>query len=375
MIYKKFQDLQLSSLGMGCMRLPLLQDSKQIDIIAVKQMVKYAMDNGINYFDTAWGYHDGQSEKVMGEVLSDYPRETFYLASKFPGYDSTTLSRPQEIFEEQLKRCKTDYFDFYMFHNVCESNIDGYLDEKYGIFDFLMQQKRQGKIRHLGFSTHGTLDTMNRFMDAYGAEMEFCQIQLNWLDWDFQNAKTKLELLKAKNIPVWVMEPLRGGSLCNVEDKYKDTLNQFADYTMVEWAFRFLQSIDNVVVTLSGMSNMQQLVDNISIFKQDKPLNSQQREKLLSVAKTMTSAKTLPCTSCRYCTTYCPLQLDIPWMIELYNEHVYSNGGFIAPFALRSLPEEKRPSACIACKACESVCPQNIKISEMMKDFASKIKK
>ena len=129
MIYKKFQDLQLSSLGMGCMRLPLLQDSKQIDIIAVKQMVKYAMDNGINYFDTAWGYHDGQSEKVMGEVLSDYPRETFYLASKFPGYDSTTLSRPQEIFEEQLKRCKTDYFDFYMFHNVCESNIDGYLDE------------------------------------------------------------------------------------------------------------------------------------------------------------------------------------------------------------------------------------------------------
>lgn len=375
MIYKKFQDLQLSSLGMGCMRLPILQDSKQIDIIAVKQMVKYAMDNGINYFDTAWGYHDGQSEKVMGEVLSDYPRETFYLASKFPGYDSTTLSRPQEIFEEQLKRCKTDYFDFYMFHNVCESNIDGYLDEKYGIFDFLMQQKRQGKIRHLGFSTHGTLDTMNRFMDAYGAEMEFCQIQLNWLDWDFQNAKTKLELLKAKNIPVWVMEPLRGGSLCNVEDKYKDTLNQFADYTMVEWAFRFLQSINNVVVTLSGMSNMQQLVDNISIFKQDKPLNSQQREKLLSVAKTMTSAKTLPCTSCRYCTTYCPLQLDIPWMIELYNEHVYSNGGFIAPFALRSLPEEKRPSACIACKACESVCPQNIKISEMMKDFASKIKK
>lgn len=376
MIYKEFQNLQLSSLGMGCMRLPLVSDSKDVDVTAVKQMVKYAMDHGVNYYDTAWGYHDGKSESIMGEVLSDYPRKSFYLASKFPGYDSSTLSRPREIFEEQLKKCKTDYFDFYMFHNVCESNIDGYLSAEYGIFDFLIEQKKKGKIRHLGFSTHGTLDTMKRFLDAYGSEMEFCQIQLNWIDWDFQDAKTKVAMLNALNIPIWVMEPLRGGSLCKIDQTYQAKLNQFRpQFNMQEWAFRFLQSIEGVGVTLSGMSNMEQLAENIKIFNQDIPLTEEEKATLLSLAKEMTQAKTLPCTSCRYCTTYCPLQLDIPWLIELYNEHVYSDGGFIAPFALRSLPAEKRPSACMGCKACEAVCPQNIKISQMMKDFVEKTKK
>jgi predicted aldo/keto reductase-like oxidoreductase len=193
MIYKNFQDIKLSSLGMGCMRLPV-DANKEIDMAATAEMVEYAISRGVNYFDTAWGYHGGKSELAMGEILSHYPRESFYLASKFPGYDLKNMGKVEEIFEEQLRKCKVDYFDFYLFHNVCELNIDAYLDESYGIFEFLQKQLENGRIKHLGFSTHGTLETMGRFLDKYGKYMEFCQIQLNWLDWEFQNAKEKVEL-------------------------------------------------------------------------------------------------------------------------------------------------------------------------------------
>lgn len=376
MIYKKFKSLELSALGMGCMRLPTLEKNDMIDMDETRRMIRYAFDNGINYFDTAWGYHDGNSEKAMGEILSQYNRETFYLATKFPGYDASNMTKVDEIFKLQLERCKTDYFDFYMFHNVCEANIDGYLDERYGIFDYLCKQKKKGKIRHLGFSTHGTLETMRRFIDAYGKAMEFCQIQLNWLDWDFQNAKAKVELLNSHNIPIWVMEPLRGGSLTKIASKYEQQLKKInPTKTLTQWAFEFLHGIPNVGVILSGMSNLEQLEQNIEIFKTDKPLTDQERSALMKISNDMTKEKTLPCTSCKYCTAHCPKGLDIPWLIELFNEHVYSEGGFIAPFAIRSLPDDKKPSACLGCKSCESVCPQNIAISKAMADFASKMKK
>ena len=182
MIYNDFKGLRLSALGLGCMRLPCVNgDNSVIDMQAAEQMVAYAMEKGVNYFDTAWGYHSGRSEPAMGELLSKYPRESFYLASKFPGYDVSNMDKVEEIFEKQLKRCKTDYFDFYLFHNVCEKNIDGYLDEKYGIYEYLMKQKKNGRIKHLGFSTHGSLSTIRRFLDAYGDAMEFCQLQVNWL--------------------------------------------------------------------------------------------------------------------------------------------------------------------------------------------------
>lgn len=183
MIYRDFQDLKLSALGMGAMRLPVMAgDDSAIDEAATAEMVAYAMERGINYFDTAWGYHGGHSEEVMGRVLSRYPRESFYLATKFPGYDLSNMDQVEAIFEKQLKKCGVEYFDFYLFHNVCEMNIDAYLDEKYGIYPYLMKQKKAGRIRHLGFSAHGSYEVMKRFLEAYGSEMEFCQIQLNYLD-------------------------------------------------------------------------------------------------------------------------------------------------------------------------------------------------
>ncbi|MBQ5315764.1 MAG: aldo/keto reductase [Oscillospiraceae bacterium] len=376
MIYRDFCGKKLSALGMGCMRLPVTDEkNSSIDKSATREMIDYAIKNGVNYFDTAWGYHDGESENIVGEILSEYPRDSFYIATKFPGYDVSNMTKVEEIFEEQLKKCRVDYFDFYMFHNVCESNIEEYLDRQYGIYDYLMKQKENGRIRHLGFSTHGTLDTMKRFIDAYGKDMEFCQIQLNWIDWKMQNAKAKVEMLKEQGIPVWVMEPVRGGKLATLEEEYANELKTLRpDATPAEWSFRFLQSIPEVVVTLSGMSDMKQLIENIATYGEEKPLSEKETEKLFSVADAMTSKTTLPCTACRYCTTHCPMELDIPNLIDLYNEHVYSGGGFLAPMAIGSLPDDKKPSACLSCRACEAVCPQNIKISEMMSDFVEKLK-
>ena len=376
MIYKSFQDIQLSALGMGCMRLPVREGYSNVDVEAVREMVAYAMEKGVNYYDTAWPYHGGASETALGEVLGDYPRESFYLATKFPGFDLNNMGKVKEIFETQLARCQVEYFDFYLFHNVCETNIDAYLDPKYGIMDYLLEQKKNGRIRHLGFSTHGTIETVERFLEAYGEQMEFCQIQLNWLDWKMQNAKAKVELLKERNIPIWVMEPVRGGKLVNIDPAYEAELKLLRpEASVVEWAFRFLQSIPEVTVTLSGMSNMEQLKDNVATYETDRPLSEVEVQKLFGVARDMTAKNTLPCTACRYCTEHCPMGLDIPKMIELYNEHVYSGGGFLAPMAIRAMPEEKKPSACIGCRACEAVCPQNIKISEMMSDFVERLKK
>ena len=373
MIYNDFKDLKLSSLGMGCMRLPC--NVKDFDNKSTEEMVNYAFKKGINYFDTAWGYHDGKSETVMGEILKNYPRESFYLADKFPGYDVNNLDKVEEIFEEQLRKCQVEYFDFYLIHNVCELNIDGYLDPKYRIYEYLLEQKKNGRIRHLGFSAHGNMDTMTRFLEAYSEGMEFCQLQINWLDWEFQNAKEKVELVSSYNIPVWVMEPVRGGSLVNLKEPYIKKLNTLRqNVSNAQWAFRFVQTIPQVKLTLSGMSNFQQLKENIEIFETHSPLNPNEFETLLGFGRDMTNKKTLPCTSCKYCTAHCPMELDIPWLIELYNEHIYSEGGFIAPMALDALDGNKLPSACIGCKACEAVCPQNIKISEMMTDFSEKLK-
>lgn len=375
MVYRDFQDLKLSALGMGAMRLPVIDgDDARIDEAAAEQMVAYAMEHGVNYYDTAWGYHNGNSELVMGKALSKYPRDKFYLATKFPGYDLSNMPKVKEIFEKQLEKCQVEYFDFYLFHNVCEMNIDAYLDEKYGIFEYLMEQKKNGRIRHLGFSAHGSYDVMKRFLDAYGEHMEFCQIQLNYIDWTFQDAKAKVELLKEHNIPVWVMEPLRGGKLATLPEKETAALKALRpDEDIPAWAFRFLQSIPEVTMVLSGMSNVEQMKANIETFETDKPLNEKEMRALLSIADGMLNG-TLPCTACHYCVSHCPKGLDIPNLLELYNEHSFTGGGFIAPMALSAVPEEKWPSACIGCRSCEKVCPQQIKISEAMADFAAELK-
>ncbi len=375
MIYKSFQDLKLSALGLGCMRLPVLEgDDARIDEAAAVAMVDEAIANGVNYFDTAWGYHKGNSELVLGRALARYPREKFYLADKFPGYDLANMPKVQEIFAEQLRKCQVEYFDFYLFHNVCEMNIDAYLDPKYGIFDYLMKQKQNGRIRHLGFSCHGNLPVLKRFLEAYGEHMEFCQLQLNYVDWTFQNDKEKVELLEQYHIPVWVMEPLRGGRLARLSEEEAAPLKALRpDETVPAWAFRFLQSIPSVTMVLSGMSSLEQLRDNLVTFQTEKPLSDQELAALTTLAQGMVNKTALPCTACHYCVSHCPKGLDIPGLLALYNEHVFTGGGFIAPMALAAVSEDKWPGACIGCRSCEKVCPQQLKISEAMADFASKL--
>ena len=376
MVYKEFQNLKLSALGLGAMRLPVIDgDDAKIDEPAAEEMVAYAMEHGVNYYDTAWGYHNGNSELVIGKALSKYPREKFYLATKFPGYDLSNMDKVEEIFEKQLEKCRVDYFDFYLFHNVCEMNIDAYLDDaKYGIYTYLKKQKENGRIRHLGFSAHGSYEVMKRFLDAYGKDMEFCQIQLNWLDWSFQDAKAKVDLLKEHNIPVWVMEPLRGGKLASLSEDAEAKLSALRPQEKTPaWAFRFLQAVEGVTMVLSGMSDLRQMEENIETFETDQPLDQQEWDTLQGIADEMLKKGNLPCTACHYCVSHCPQELDIPRLLELYNEHCFTGGGFLAPMALMAIPQEKQPGACLGCRSCEAVCPQQIKISEAMSDFVAKL--
>ena len=379
MIYRDFQGMKLSGLGFGAMRLPVVGgDDGHIDKEQTFRMVDEAMAAGINYYDTAWGYHGGNSELVMGEALSKYKRESFYLADKFPGYDLSNMPKVKEIFEKQLEKTGAGYFDFYLFHNVCEMNINQYLDPKFGILDYLLEQKKNGRIRHLGFSCHGEMDVLTRFLNAYGEHMEFCQIQLNYLDWEFQHGKEKVALLNEWKIPVWVMEPLRGGKLAKLNGSMEQELKALRpDEEIPAWAFRFLQSVPGVTMILSGMSDLQQLRSNLCTFETDNPLNEEEMAGLMRVSAEMQSRKSIPCTACHYCVSHCPQGLDIPRLIALYNEHVLTveDGGmaFIAPMALMAIPEDKRPVSCLHCRSCEQVCPQQIHISDFMSDFVSKI--
>ena len=375
MIYRDFQDVKLSALGMGAMRLPVVDgDDSKIDEAAAFAMVDEAMARGVNYYDTAWGYHNGNSELVMGKALARHPREKFYLATKFPGYDLSNIGKVEEIFEKQLEKCQVEYFDFYLFHNVCEMNIDAYLDPKYGTYDYLLAQKKNGRIRHLGFSAHGALPVIRKFLDAVGEHMEFGQLQLNYLDWDFQQARDKAAELNRRNIPIWVMEPLRGGRLARLTEEEAGKLRALRPgESPVGWAFRFLQGVPGVTVILSGMSSQEQLEDNLNLFETETPLTDAEMDALLKVAGGMVNSRTLPCTACRYCVDHCPRGLDIPGLLALYNEHTFTGGGFIAPMAVGALPEDKRPSACIGCRSCERVCPQQLKISEALADFARQL--
>lgn len=366
MLTNDFAGKQLPRLGFGAMRLP--EKDGAVDVALVEKMVRYAMDHGVNYFDTAWPYHGGQSERVMGQVLSAYPRESFYLADKYPGHQIMTDYDPAKIFEEQLRRCKTEYFDFYLLHNVYEKSIDTYLDPDLGVLEYFREQKRLGRIKHLGFSTHARLETMERFLDICGDDMEFCQIQLNYLDWTLQDAKQKYEMLTRRGIPVWVMEPVRGGKLANFENDEMKRLRP--DETTASWGFRFLQALPNVKVILSGMSNMDHVTDNVKTFTEEKPLTQQEVELVLDIAERMKNA--IPCTACRYCCDGCPVGLDIPTMMSICSDIRFApvvNSVMMLQFA----PEDKRPSACIACGKCTKVCPQGIDIPAIMKELSERL--
>ncbi|MBQ4412495.1 MAG: aldo/keto reductase [Candidatus Methanomethylophilus sp.] len=376
MIYRDYQGDRLSMMGFGAMRLPVIDGNDgKVDIPKAEALVDEAYRSGINYFDTAWGYHMGTSETVMGEALSRYPRDSYRLSTKFPGYDLSNFGKHEEIFAKQLEKCKVDYFDFYFLHNVCELNIDRYMDEeKYHTVSFFRRMKAEGKIKHLGFSCHGSLEVMKRFLEKYGEFMEFGMIQMNYLDYNFQGAKGKLDLLNSYRIPVWVMEPLRGGMLAKMAPADLERMRKTRPgIEPVELAFRFLQSLPGVTVILSGMTEMEQMREKLRIFEKDEPLSKEETDALLDIAKGLINGKVAPCTACKYCLSHCPKELNIPVLLEKYNEDALTGGGFIAPFAIKALPPEKRPSACIGCKSCEKVCPQQIRISEILKAFGSKM--
>ena len=379
MIYRDFKGMKLSLLGFGAMRLPVIDgDDSKIDEETTFRMVDYAMEHGINYYDTAWGYHGEHSEEVMGRALNRFPRDSYYLATKFPGYDLSNMPKVKEIFQKQMEKTGHDFFDFYLIHNVCELNIEQYLDPQYGILDYIKEQKEAGLIKHLGFSCHGDLPVLKRFLEAYGDDMEFCQLQLNYFDWEFQRGRQKVELLKEYGIPVWVMEPVRGGKLVKLTEEREKILKELRpDEEIVAWAFRFLESQPEINMILSGMSDEQQLRDNIKTFEDSRPLNEKEMEAILKIADEMAAEKQVPCTACHYCVDHCPAGLDIPRLIELYNEHTLTKKAglmaFIAPMALGSYPDDKKPSACLHCRSCEQVCPQQIKISEVMEDFVKEL--
>lgn len=367
MIYTEFSSERLSALGFGAMRLPTLAGGA-IDEAQVAEMVDYALNHGVNYFDTAYPYHGGLSEIVMGRVLSAYPRDSYHLATKYPGHQISSSYDPAAVFEEQLKKCGVEYFDFYLLHNVYENSLQTYLDPRWGILDYFREQKRLGRIRHLGFSSHGRLDCLRAFLDAAGADMEFCQIQLNWLDWTLQDARSKVALLNERGLPIWVMEPVRGGRLCRLDEKAEAALRALRpDESIPAWSFRFLQGIPGVTMVLSGMSDMRQLRENVQTFADSRPLNERELDALLSVAEGMKNA--VPCTGCRYCTDHCPMGLDIPLMMATCSELRFAPSVNIA-MRLEGLPAAKQPSACMGCGACAQMCPQCINIPGVMAELA-----
>lgn len=382
MVYNDFQGLKLSALGFGCMRLPLkegTQDQRdgEVDIELAEKMFDYAISHGVNYFDTAWMYHGGQSEVIVGNILKKYPRDSFYLASKFPGFERDLISDPAKVFEKQLEKCQVDYFDFYLFHNVSEMTFGNYTDESLGILDYLLEQKRNGRIRHLGFSAHASLETMQQFWDYCKGEIEFCQIQLNYLDWTYQQAKEKVDMITSWGIPVWVMEPVRGGKLASLPEDMEAVLKAARPGESIpSWAFSFLQSIPAVKMVLSGMSSMEQVQENIETFSNPRPLSESERELLLKAVDEMLAKFTVPCTACRYCTSHCPMSLDIPHLISAYNEGMVSGKGeFQMTMAAHHLSEDQQPSNCIGCGSCASVCPQQIQIPDVMSAFADAMAK
>ena len=371
MIYRDFQDKKLSLLGFGTMRLPMNGDV--IDDAQVKEMVAYALEHGVNYFDTAYPYHNGESERAIGRALAEHPRDSFYLATKYPGHQLSSIGyNPAEIFEEQLQKCGVDYFDFYLLHNVDENSIRNYKDPQWKMVEYFREQKRLGRIKHLGFSSHGRIDNLKEFLDYCGDDMEFCQIQLNYLDWTLQDAKTKYELLTERGIPVWVMEPVRGGKLAALSDEDTAKLKALRpEESVASWGFRFLMDLPNVTMVLSGMSNLAQMEDNVKTFSEMKSLTEEEKDLLFDIADGMKNS--IPCTACRYCCEGCPMGLDIPMLLSLYNEARFAPSLNIS-MRVEAIPEDKQPSACIGCGKCAKSCPQMIDIPKAMKDFAEMIK-
>ena len=364
MIYKKYKDKNLSLLGFGMMRLPL-KDDKTIDQELTNKMVDLAIKNGVNYFDTAYFYLNSQSENATRIALEKYSRESYYLATKFPGHELKGDKYPQEVFENQLKNCGVEYFDFYLLHCIKDDNIDTYLDPKWGIVDYFLEQKRLGRIKHLGFSHHGSYENLKAFLEAVGDKIDFCQLQTNYVDWTLSQIKEKNDLLIQYNIPLWVMEPVRGGRIASFNDEITQKLKALRpNESIPSWAFRFVQGIDNVGMILSGMSALEQVEDNLKTFEDYKPLNEEEMKLLAEIVDFIKND--VPCTGCEYCMSHCPIGINIPELIKCYNKMRISVKQEQLD-EIDKIDDSVKPHSCIGCGACSDICPQHIAVPKIMK--------
>lgn len=364
MQYKNFRDeIKLSRLGMGAMRLPVRDGNDAlVDYEKAKHLIDLCMEQGINYYDTAYIYHGGKSEEFLGKSLAEYSRDSFYVADKY-NFQAEPDYRKQ--FGEQLARLGMERIDFYLLHGVQDYFAQAMIQN--GCIAYFDEQKRRGKIRYLGFSFHGTPEMLKAFLKLYA--WDFVQIQLNYYDWYFQDAKKLYEILEEAGIPVMVMEPVHGGLLADLtEDAAKELMAGNTESSQASWAMRWVMSLPNVQVVLSGMSNEDQVIDNIRTFSEAQPLTQEDQERIRKAAQIQHTSVAVACTGCRYCTPNCPQGLDIPFLLKNYNEAKI--GGTWRIGYLKELPQEKQPSACIGCGACAGHCPQGFQIPQILKELS-----
>lgn len=347
------------------MRFPTLnKDSQEIDTEKAEIMIDYAYTHGVNYFDTAYPYHEGLSEPTIGNILKKYPRDSFYLADKLPLWlkkisDEASM---KAVFEEQLERCQVDYFDFYLAHSLNANLYDKM--KRIKAFEYLSKEKENGRIKHLGFSFHDTPEQLEIMLHEFA--WDFCQIQLNYLDWTLINAKKQYELIEAAGIPCIVMEPVRGGGLATLNDKAAAILREaHPDASIASWAMRFAASLPNTLTVLSGMSTLEQVEDNVKTMETFQPFTDEERSVLSVALEHYWQSGAIPCTGCRYCMD-CPSGVNIPEVFSAFNLHSLNNSLSEFKSMYGSIAKEHRASNCVSCGICTPLCPQHINIPQQM---------
>lgn len=359
---------EVSLLGFGCMRLPTRSgDPKDIDEALAEAMIDHAYESGVNYFDTAYAYHQGRSEPLIGRALSKYPRASFNLATKMPVWLLEKEGDAEAIFNRQLELCGVDYFDFYLAHSLNAERME--LMERVKLYDYLSQEKERGRIRHLGFSFHDAPELLTGLTARY--EWDFAQIQLNYFDWEAQNAKQAYEILTRNGLPVVVMEPVRGGTLASLPETAGSILaGQDAGASHASWALRFAASLPNVLTVLSGMSTMEQVRDNVKTMSGFRPLTEEESAALRRALVEYKKTGAIPCTGCRYCMD-CPAGVDIPGNFAVYSQYKITSSKIAMEAQYVTLGAAKQASRCVECGQCVPLCPQFINIPQELKKVAA----
>lgn len=361
-------DLTLPRLGFGLMRLP--EKAGKVDRETAQQMVDLAMAAGCNYFDTAYMYHNGESESLVAEAFKKYPRDSYYLTTKMPTVMLKVEADLERIFNEQLQRTGAGYFDFYLMHWLNAEHWQ--IAEQLKLYDFMKQKQAEGKIRRLGFSFHGEPEELKTIAQTYPWDM--AQIQLNYVDWELCRSGEQYEILTKLGIPVWVMEPLKGGTLVKLTPEAKNIFEQANPKTSIaSWGLRYAASLPNVQMVLSGMTTPEQLIDNLKTFAPFKPLTEAERETIKKALAAYRKSGAIPCTGCRYCAP-CPVKVDIPRNLALYNQFKNGIPLFHAKLVYDAMNKEQRASQCIQCGNCQKKCPQKIEIPKHLKEIAETFK-